>query len=442
MSAPASPADHQHPHRPGSARAALSYPAFRLMWISSALSSVGTWMQNVVLPKYVLDNFEHSSTKVGIIVFAQLGPLLLLSIPAGVIADRLDRRKWLIFTQLLQLGFSLALAPMVSNDASFWLIFATAIGVGVGNAMNAPAWAAMLPTLVSREDLPGSVSLNYTSLNGTRVIGPIIAATLVTHGTSTSQIFVINAATYLFVVIALVFTTIPKPAPIEREPALRALAAGARIVRSRAELSRLLISLSTFSIISLPFVGLFSAVVKSAYGVVDDATYEWMYAIWGLGAALGGLSIGTVFVKHDKRLVIRAGFAAFAVTLAAWALGTSPTYGFVVGFFMGIAYFTTTTAMNTIFQSRLADNERGRVMSLWFMSFGGSVPIGNLIFAPLMDAIGARWVLLIGAAWALVLAWWCDIARIDRITEQQGGRHALQPDHAAALDEHGFSAGD
>jgi MFS family permease len=440
--APTNPLEHQHPHRPGSARAAFAYPDFRRMWFASFASSIGTWMQNVVLPKYVLDR-TGSTSAVGLIVFAQLGPLLFLSIPAGVVADRFDRRRWLVAMQLVQLAFSAALAPLASANSSMWAIYLVALGVGAGNALNAPAWSAMLPTLVRREDLGGAVSLNSAMMNGSRVVGPIIVAVLVSSQVTVAQIFLINAVTYLFVVGALMITNVPKPAAVPKEPPLRALVSGIRIVRERPELSRLLLTLLTFSIISLPYVGLFAAVVRLNFGVTrDSTTYEWLYATWGLGACLGGLAIGTIFVGADKRTLVRVGFFAFACCLGLFAVGTTTLWAFITGGFLGFAYFGTTTSMNTIFQSRLADNERGRVMSLWFMSFGGSVPIGNLIFAPLVDAIGARWVLGIGAGWALVLAWWCDIGRIDRTAEQQSGRHAFEPDHTASFDEHGLSAGE
>ena len=116
---PTSPNQVQHPHRPGSARAAFAYPEFRRMWFASFASSIGTWMQNVVLPKYVLDR-TGSTAAVGLIVFAQLGPLLFLSIPAGVVADRFDRRRWLIAMQVVQLAFSAALAPLASSHAEMW----------------------------------------------------------------------------------------------------------------------------------------------------------------------------------------------------------------------------------------------------------------------------------------------------------------------------------
>ncbi|MFZ4720325.1 MAG: MFS transporter [Ilumatobacteraceae bacterium] len=441
MPSTADTAEHQHSYTPGSARAALSYPRFRRMWMASFSSNIGTWMQNVVLPLYVLDRTGKASV-VGIMVFAQLGPLLFFSIPAGVIADRFDRRRWLIAMQLVQLAFSAALAPLAAADAPIWSIFLVSLGVGIGNALNAPAWSAMLPTLVSREDLPGSVSLNSAMINGSRVVGPIVVAILRSAGVSVAQIFLINAVTYLFVVVALIRTQIPQVKAAPREPGMRQFTSGLRIARANPAVWRLLVSLFTFSLLSLPYVGLFAAVARKNFGIdKGSTTYEWLYATWGLGAALGGLAIGTVFVGTDKRRLIRWGFAAFAFFLAGFALSREPIGAFCFGAVLGFSYFGTTTSMNTIFQSRVADHERGRVMSLWFMAFGGTVPLGNLVFAPLMDAIGARWVLLGGALWALFLAWYCDLVRVDRLAEQRGGHH-LEPDHTATFDEHGVSAGD
>ncbi|MFZ9628881.1 MAG: MFS transporter [Ilumatobacteraceae bacterium] len=408
------PLDHEHPHTPGSARAALSYPHFRRMWVASFSSNIGTWMQNVVLPLYVLDRTGKASV-VGIMVFAQLGPLLFLSIPGGVIADRFDRRRWLVAMQLVQLAFSAVLAPLAAHDASIGFIFLAALGVGVGNALNAPAWSAMLPGLVRKDDIAGSVALNSAMINGSRVAGPILVAVLRQAGVSTAQIFLINAATYLFVVVALLRTPVATPARRVTEGTLRQLTAGIRIVRARPVLSRLLLTLFTFSLLSLPYVGLFPAVARLNFGISKGSTtYEWLYAVWGLGAAAGGLAIGTVFVGADKRRLIRLGFTAIAFFMVLFALSRGPVGAFATAGFLGAAYFGTTTSMNTVLQLHLADHERGRVMSLWFMSFGGTVPIGNMIFGPVIDAIGARWVLLVGAAWALVLAWWCDIAGVER----------------------------
>ncbi len=415
---------------------------FKRMWTGSFASNVGTWMQNVVLPAYVYDRTGKASV-VGLLVFAQLGPLLILSIPAGVIADRVDRRRWLIAMQIVQMAFSAALALLAANDASIALLFAMQLGVGIGNALNAPAWSAMLPTLVSRDDLSGAISLNSAMINGSRVIGPIIVAVLGQFGVTTSQFFLINAATYLFVVFALLGGQLPKPAQVLREKGWRQLSSGVRLAKASPVSRRLLLTLTSFSFLSLPFVGLFPAVAQLNFGIEGKSSqYKWLYATWGLGACLGGLAIGTVFVSWDKRKLIQYGFAAFALSLGGFAVVRTPFGAFPTGFLLGFAYFGTTTSMMTVMQARLADHERGRLMALWFMAFGGTVPLGNLVFSPVIDAIGARWVLVGGALWAGLLAWWCNIARIDHRGLPKGGGHPLEPDHTATFDEHGISAGE
>jgi MFS family permease len=413
----------------GTVRAALQSRAFRLMFAGSFMSNVGTWMQNVVLPAYVYNRTGRASL-VGLLIFAQLGPLLILSIPAGVVADRFDRRRWLMATQVVQMTFAFMLFPLAAADASIALLFLAQLGVGIGNALNAPAWSATLPTLVPAEDLPGAISLNSTVINGSRVIGPIIVAVLANFGVTTSQFFLINALTYLFVIVAVSRVTIPALAPVGADKGWRQLTTGIRIARERKVIGRLILTLATFSFLSLPYVGLFPAVARLNFGIDETgSTYRWLYATWGLGAALGGLAIGTVLVSVDKRTIIRSGFAAFAVFLALFGVANTQLLAFVVAFPLGIAYFGTTTAMMTVLQSRLAPNERGRVMALWFMAFGGTVPIGNLIFGPVIDAIGARWVLVGGAVWALFLAWWCNVKLLEGSAEDTS-HYVIEPDDA------------
>ena len=442
MTAASSTPIPQHRYRPGSARAALSYPAFRTMFIGSFASNIGTWMQNVVLPAYVYQRTGKASI-VALLVFAQLGPLLLLAIPGGVIADRFDRRKWLMAMQAVQLVFSAALAPLASHNSAIWALFTVQLGVGVGNALNAPAWSAALPTLVHRQDLSGAISLNSTMINGSRVVGPIIVAGLSVVGVTTAQFFLINAATYLFVIAALASVHFNSLRVVHHETGRRLLTSGIRLVRENAVSLRILLALTSFSLISLPYVGLFPAIARLNFGIIErSTTYNWLYATWGLGACLGGLAVGTVFVDWDKRRLIRDGFGLFAISMTAFALAREPIGAFIAGFVLGIAYFGTTTSMLTVLQSRLHDHERGRVMSLWFMAFGGTVTIGLLIAGPIVDAIGARWVLLGGAVWAGFLWWWCDVAKIDRSTGYQERGELFEPGNAAPFDEYGVVAGE
>ncbi|MBM3816268.1 MAG: MFS transporter [Actinobacteria bacterium] len=398
--------------RPGSARSALSHEQFRRIFIASFGSNIGSWIQNVVLPIYIYERTGKASI-VALLILAQMGPLLLLAIPAGVIADAVDRRKWLMAMQVVMLTFSVVLAALARVDAPIWAIFLAQLGVGIGGALNMPAWSALLPSLLPHADLPGAMSLNSTLINGSRVVGPILVALFTPLGAEAWHFFAFNALTYLLVVWALSRTATPRHTADDTRGWQRFTFAF-RVARDRPAVCRLILTLALYSLISLPYIGLFPAVAEMNFGIDGStATYKWLYAVWALGAALGGLALGTLFVGRDPRVLIRFGFAANAVAMLAFAASRSAVPAFVAGFALGVSYFFTTTAMSTVMQSRLAPHERGRTMALWFMSFGGTVPIGNMIFGPLIDAYGTRWLLFVGAAWAVVLAWWCDIRAID-----------------------------
>ncbi len=432
-----------HPFTPGSVRAALSYRDFRLVWIGLLASNIGTWMQNVAFPAYV-QRRTGSAAIVGLMVFAQLGPLLLLSIPGGILANRFPRRPWLITMQGAQIVFSLALAALVARDAPIAALFGINVLIGIAFALNAPAFQASIPLLLDRRDLGGAIALNSVSLNGSRVIGPVIAALLAIWGVTVSQLFVINAATYLFVIAALAVVHIPVIVDRYGDQGWRQLTVGIRIARSRPILARILLSMALFSFFSLPYVGLFPAVAELNFGIdAGSPAYKWLYATWGLGACLGALGNGTLFAGVDKRRLLTPGFLGFAVSLAAFALVRVPAPAFPIGFVLGFCYFLTATGLLTVLQESIEDHERAVVMSLWFMAFGGTVPIGNLVFGPLMDHIGARWIMLGGALFAVFLAWWCNLdAPRWRRSGEQPRRKPLETGDPAALDEYGVVAGD
>jgi MFS family permease len=433
-----------HAHRPGTVRAALSYRDFRIVWFGLFASSIGTWMQNVALPAYI-DGRTRSGLMVGAMVFAQLGPLLLLSIPGGILADRFPRRPWLITLQACQAVFAVVIAFLVASDSSLTLIFAATLGSGVANALNAPAFQASIPLLVHRRDLQGAISLNATMINGSRVIGPAIAAVLAARGLTAPHLFLINAATFAFVIAALAVVHIPMVRASGTEQGWRRLLSGVRIARERPVLGRLIATMVLFSFFCLPYVGLFPTVARMAFGLDPEGpTFKWLYATWGLGACLGALANGTVLSRVDKRRLIPVGLTAFGVFLLGFAVTTGPGLAFPLGFCLGFAYFGTTTAMLTVVQGHMEDHERARVMALWFMAFGGTVPLGNLAFGPVMDHIGPRWILGGGAVVAVLLARSCTLARLERggrSAFRDRTRHTLEAGDPAALDEHGITAG-
>ena len=403
-----------HPYRAGTARAAFAYRDYRLIWTGLLLSSIGTWMQNLGLPAYI-DDRTGSAKIVSLLIFAQLGPLLLLAIPGSLIVDRVNRRTFLLAMQWMQLVFSLVLAAIVSVDGPIWALFLAQLVIGTSNALNAPAFQASIPLLVDRRDLAGAISMNSIQLNGSRVLGPSLAALLTLWGVSTAGLFVINAATYLFLIVALMMVAIPDIRGEHDDEGWRKFLTGIRISRERRVLARLLVSMASFSLFSLVFVALFPSVTRINFGVDPaSSTFKWLYAVWGFGAFIGAVAMGTFLARLHRPKVITRGFIGFGVSLAAYAIVRHPAPAFPIGFFLGTFYFLIATAMVTSFQQNLRDTERVRVMPLWFMSFGGTITVGGLIAGPIVDAIGARWILLAGAIYAFFLAWWCDLDRLPR----------------------------
>lgn len=421
-------AEPPHGFTPGTARAALSYPKFRIIFIGLALSQIGTWMQNVTLPAYVQDR-TSSPALVGVTIAVQLGPLLLLSIPGGALADKVSKQKLMLWMQSISAVLTLGTAYLVAQDARLLWIFLVQAGIGSANALNAPAFQATMPLLVRREDLPGAISLNSAMINGTRVMGPVAAAILAAFGLSVSLIFVINAVTYLFFIAALVLVKMPDVKADTLVRGWRQLGVGIAIARSRLVLNRLLIGMFSFSLISLIYVGLFPSVAELNFDIAaKSSTYRWLYAVWGFGAFFGAISVGTFLARFHRRVLIVRGFTGYATALLVFSQLRDSVTPFPVGFVLGFFYFMTATAITTSLQLNMKDGERASVMPLWFMVFGGTVPIGNLIGGVLFEIIGPRPVLVIGAAWAFFLAWWLDLRRQPPsafLSEADGGEAPL-----------------
>ena len=394
--------------------AVLRHDTFRRVYTGAFLSNIGTWMQNVVLGAYVYDQ-TGSPSFLSIVLFAQLGPMLFFSVVGGMLADTFDRRRLLVIVSATQAALSLALAFVVSGDGiNRWAIVGVVFFMGVGQSVFGPTYSALLPDLVGPGNLAGAVSLNSAQMNGSRVIGPAIGGLLFAQY-GAPWVFSLNAATYVFVIGALLSVTLPDvEASGADESRLHRLALGFRIARNRFPVGRCLVTMVLFSLLCLPFIGQMPVLADSNLGIGSRSTaYGWLYACFGLGAMLGALSVGTVFAQVRKETLVRACMAAFGVSLALFSWLRMPAPAFVLIVVVGFFYFATVTALSTVLQLHLAGNERGRVMALWMMAFGGTVPIGNLVAGPLIEATSVTTVVLPGAIMAIALGWWAD-TRTDR----------------------------
>ena len=403
--------DADLPYAPGSARGAMSHKSFRSVWLGTFASNVGTWMQNIALGVFAYQ-LTHSAAYVALLGFAQLGPLFLLSIVGGALADVIDRRRLLIGCQVEQLVFSLVLAWAASRaHPSTGLVFACVLAVGIGNALNAPAFSAILPMLVPKRDMPGAVSLQSVQMNLSRVVGPAIGGLLLPY-VAAWGIFTINAATYGFAILVIARASLPRVrnAPgATGDTGVRRLLGGLAVARADQLVRYCLVTIFAISFFCLPFIGLMPVVAARDLHINPaGAVYGGLYALFGLGAALGAISVGTVFVTVPRTLLIRLGLLGFAAALAVFGLISAIWVAYPVVLLVGFAYFVTVTSLSTALQAHIDDAVRGRVMALWIMGFGGTVPIGLLVGGALATATSVRAVVLGGAVCALVigtLAW-------------------------------------
>jgi len=405
--------DGDRPLVRGTVQAALRHRDFRIVWAGTFASNIGTWMQNVLLGAYGF-TLTHSATYVAILFFAQLGPLLVLSPVGGALADVVDRRRLLLACQIPQLVFSLVLALLVtSSHPDEVLLVLCVLVIGIANALGAPALSSILPTLVPKPDLPGAVSLQSVQMNLSRVIGPAIGAAIYA-GTGAAPVFVLNALTYLFAIVALLAIRYPAPATAGGPRGLLSrLGDGFRVARADPLVRRLLITLVLLSFFCLAFVGMMPVIAADNLDVAPKSVeYGIFYAVFGLGAAFGAISVGTFFARVPKARLVRPALLAFAGLLAGLALVRSPIGGFLVAPVLGYAYFVVITSLSTVLQEHVDDAVRGRVLALWIMGFGGTVPIGVLVAGPLAQATSITLVLVIGAVCAVALAFYADLRAV------------------------------
>ena len=383
--------------RPGTARAALRSSQFRRLWFAVFSSNVGTWMQNVALGAYAY-RISHSADFVALVGFAQLGPLLVLATVGGVLADMVDRRRLLVVTNLEQLVFSLVLAWVASTShPDRGLLLAVVLAIGIGNALTGPPLASLLPNLVPRADLPGAISLQSVQMNLSRVIGPAIGGVLlpVIHA---SGVFAVNAVTYLFAVAgALAVRSVPQSSS-QSVAVGRRLLAGFAVAKRDPLVRTVLLTIAAISFFALPFIGLMPVVAAKNLGIdVTGVGYGLLDASFGLGAAFGAIAVGSFLVDQRPERVIPAGLLSFAAALAVFAALRVAWPAYPIVFLVGATYFATVTTLSTRLQEHLDDAVRGRVMALYMMCFGGTIPLG-LLAGGLIATHSSVTVVVVGGA--------------------------------------------
>lgn len=383
--------------------AALAELNFRRFYFASFLSNTGRWMQSAAIGVLAW-KLTESNTFLGAVIFAQLGPMAILSLIGGSLADTANRRLLLLSTQTWQMVWTAVLAVLVINDTiAPGLLLLLVFIIGLGQGVYAPVFTSVLPSLAGPRNLQAAISLNSTQTNGARVIGPAIGGWL-TSQVGFAEVFAINAASYLVVIAAITMTTLPESTAVSRGFVDRVFG-GFRIASRAPQVGRPLVTMAMFSLFCLPFIGQLPAIAEVRLGIDSQSPqYGYFYALFGLGALIGALSVGTVLRQVSRGLVVRAALIGFAACLAWLATIRDITVGYFAIALLGVAYFILPTSLATSWQEHVNDSVRGRLSAIWVLTFGGTVPFANIAAGPIVEMTSLPTVLFFGAGAALVLA--------------------------------------
>jgi MFS family permease len=381
--------------------AALAVPNFRRYYAGQSLSLIGTWMQMAAQSWLVL-TLTHSAPTLGLIIALQTLPVLLLGPYGGVVADRVDKRRLMVVLQIAMGLQALALGLLtVTGEVRLWQVGALAALLGLNNAFENPARQAFMLEMVGPERLRNAVSLNSVIVNVARSIGPAVAGVLIAT-VGEGVCFLVNAASFAGVVASLVLldraALSPSP-PSGREPGQ--LREGLRYVRATPELAIPLLMMALAGCLAYEFQ--VTLPVMARQGLHVGATgFGFMTSAMGVGAVIGGLLVAMKGRTGLPMLIAAAG--AFGVVLLLASVAPDLPVELVALALAGGASIAFMASGNSTLQLAAAPSMRGRVMSLWFVAFQGSTPIGGPLVGWVMAQAGARAGLGVGGLACLLVA--------------------------------------
>lgn len=382
---------------------ALRHRNFALFWTGALISNSGSWVQNATVP-YVLYQLTRSEALVGLSTFVQFLPGVLFGPWGGSLADRLDRRRFLLLTQSL-LGLA-ALAMWLLWASGFHRPWAILLLVGVSgtlNGLNVPTWQAFVPALVPRQDLLSAITLNSLQFNAARAVGSALAGLLL-YKLGPGNAFLFNAVSYLVVLGALSLLRLA-PAPVHPRATggvMRQFAGAMRYVARQPGISVGIMTSIAIAFLGNPIVQFAVVFAESVYRV-GKVEYGLLSAAMGIGAL-----VAAPLVSGWDTVVPRATMARFALPLYGAAVTLFGVAGNVwVGFtglaLAGAGFLAVISATNTAVQIIVTDSMRGRVLACRVMSFTLSYSLGGLVQGQLAEWIGPQWT--VGGAGVLLLGY-------------------------------------
>lgn len=385
---------------------ALGHRNYRLFWAGAFLSNIGTWMQ-ATAQAWLVYQLSNSSFLLGLDAFMATAPGFLLTLAGGVFADLLDRRRLLLYTQAVAGAAAIGLAVLIhTHVVQVWMILSFSFVTGCCMALAGPSYQAMTFDLVGREDVANAIALNSTQFQLSRVIGPFFFG-LGAKLFGLVGCFYANGLSFAAVVVALAKVRFDETAlkssvrPVKDRRALwRDLIEGLRYVRNRPRVFTLLTIAAVNSFFGAPYVTLMPIFARDIFQL-GETGLAWMMSAAGAGASCGALVLAYLGDFKRKGSFVLSGAMAFGLFIIAFAFANRFALSLVFLFCLGFALVASIALINTLLQKLVTDRMRGRVMSMFILSFMGTMPLGNLIAGAASHRFGARHTL---AAGGLVVA--------------------------------------
>jgi MFS family permease len=379
---------------------ALSNPNYRLFWIGAFLSNIGTWMQAVAQGWLVLQ-LTNSPFWLGLDTFMATAPGFLFTLIGGVFADLIDRRRLMLYTQVVAGIAAFGLAMLVAtNVVNRWMVLGFSFVTGCCMALASPSFLAMTYDLVGREDLANAIAMNSTQFQLSRVVGPTLAG-VAFRFFGLAGCFFANALSFVAVVIALskVRTQVNPQTAVhsvrDRRALWRDLTEGFRYVLNRPRVSSLLLLSSVNSLFGAPYFTMVPIYARDIFRL-GETGFALMMGTAGAGAFFGALLVAYLGDFKRKGWFVLFGAMVFGICITNFALSTRLWLSLTFLFGLGFALVVSVAIINTLLQKLVTDQMRGRVMSMFILSFMGTMPIGSIAAGAISSHIGPQRTLAAG----------------------------------------------
>jgi len=391
----AEPATDPRPPRVG-AFDPLSLPVFRMLWSTWLIANVCMWM-NDVAAAWMMTTLTTTPIWVALVQSASTLPVFLLGLPSGALADILDRRRWLIATQFWLAGAAVVLcAASVLDLINAPLLLALTFANGIGLAMRWPVFAAIVPELVPRTQLPAALGLNGIAMNASRIIGPLLAGAIIA-GAGSVWVFGLNAVLSVasgFVVMHWRREHVPNP--LGREKLIGAMRVGVQFVRQSQRMRAVLVRISIFFLHSTALLALLPLLARGLHGG-DAGTFTLLLASMGAGAIVVVLFLPRLRQAFDRDQLVLRGTLIQSAATAVMAYAPNTWVAVPAMFFAGAAWITVANSLSVSAQLALPDWVRARGMSMYQMAIMGATAFGAAVWGQIATVGTLQTALLIGA---------------------------------------------